>query len=408
MIDENLILKQCELVQQNLVYRGDSTSAHEVKDIILKRKASQRELERLLQERNECSQTIRDLTGAAREEAITYVRELKDTISEHNTTHATIVEKAQEAVLGLPNMIADGVPRSANKNDKDIWRIWGEQKDCLDDHLTIVENNGLVDFKNGTKIAGSGFPLYKGKGARLEWGLINFMLDKAFDKGFEFFLPPIVNNTASLTAAGNLPKFADEIYSTTDEMHLIPTAEVPITNYFRGETLSETDLPARIVSFSPCFRREAGAYGRMSKGLMRLHQFNKVETYVVCTPEQAAAEYEMLIANGEEILQDLGLSYRIANLPSCDLANQAAQTVDIEIWLPKLGDFSEVSSASNCTDYQARRANIKTDKKRFANTLNCSALATPRVMIALLETYQDGDSIIIPEALRPYVGCEKL
>jgi seryl-tRNA synthetase len=342
------------------------------------------------------------------------MRKMRESSNALGTRLSELEMEVRTELLGLPNFISDEVPISQNKEDKQIVRTYLEPPSfgfAIKDHVELGESLGILDFKRGTKIAGPGFPIYAGKGAILEWGLINFFIDSARQSGFNFVLLPLLNNTESLVATGNLPKFAEEIYSCKrDELHLIPTAETPITNIYRGEVLDSTDLPLRIASYSPCFRREAGAAGKRTRGLMRLHQFNKLETYAICLPEQATTEHRRLIQNGESILEKLGLHYRLANLPSCDLANQSSQTFDIEIWLPHLKQYSEVSSASNCMDYQARRANLRFkegNRKGFPHTLNCSALATPRVMIALMESNQTSDGhIIVPEVLRRYTQFE--
>ena len=360
---------------------------------------------------------IKSLAKDARHDEVARatIRSLREQERSITAELSAVADELTNALLYLPNRLQPDVPRSPNKEDKDIIHIYGAAPhlpiDALD-HIALGRKHSLLDFDRAAKIAGSGFPLYRGVGARLEWGLINFMLERAQRNGFEFMLLPLFNSTESLTASGNLPRFADELYSTEDGWHAIPTAEVPITNLYRGEILDVAELPLRVVSYSPCFRREAGGHGKLARGLMRMHQFNKVETYSFCSPEQAKDEHQNLVRNGESILEDLGLHYRLANLPSSDLAQQSSQTFDIEVWLPKAEMFSEVSSASNCTDFQARRANIRFrghQENQFVHTLNCSALATPRVMIALLETYQQLDgSIVIPDVLRPYVGVNRI
>ncbi len=343
-------------------------------------------------------------------------KELNGKSASIKTSLDDITNKLRSALLELPNVILPEVPISQDKEDKQIVRVYGSKPEFYFspvDHVTLGEKLGILDFKRGAKIAESGFPIYVGKGAILEWALINFMIDTARASVFQFVLLPFLNNTTSLVTTGNLPKFADELYTCKrDELHLIPTAETPLTNLYRDETLAGDTLPVRLASYSPCFRREAGAAGKMTRGLMRIHQFNKLETYSFCLPEQAKEEHERLIKNAESLLEKLGLHYRLANLPSCDLAQQSSQTFDIEVWLPYLGQYSEVSSASNCQDYQARRANIKYKTPKsggFVTTLNCSALATPRVMISLLESNQTSDGhIIIPEVLKKYTDFDRI
>jgi seryl-tRNA synthetase len=418
MIDMKSILENPEEILANLRKREPQISLDPLILLEKERKRLQTEYDQLRRDIHEASNYISKLDKTSveflqqRESSRAFggrVADLKKSLEETSS-------RLEKELLAIPNVILPQVPVSQSKEDKEIIYVYGE-KPTFDfkplDHLTISERLGIIDFKRGTKIAGSGFPLYRGKGAILEWSLINFMIDNARENGYEFMLMPLLNNATSLTATGSLPKFADELYVfEKDGLYLIPTAETPLTNLFRGEVLEEAQLPARFASYSPCFRREAGAAGKMTKGLMRLHQFNKLETYTFCLPEQVTEEHKRLVSNGEQILKKLGLHFRLANLPSCDLAQQSAQTFDIEAWLPVLGEYSEVSSASNCLDYQARRADIRykgENKKGYVYTLNCSALATPRVMISLLESNQTEDGhVVIPEALRRYTQFDKI
>ncbi|MEK6936056.1 MAG: serine--tRNA ligase [Nanoarchaeota archaeon] len=418
MLDIHKIIDCKEDCEANLRKRDPTISLDTLLQFETERKQLQKEYDFTRTEINEASKQMSrsDKSSAEFETRRSKLRTMGDYANYLKTKLTEIETNFKIELLSLPNFISSEVPMSYNKEDKQIIRMYGKKPVFdfpIQDHLTLGEKLNLFDFKRGTKIAEPGFPVYTGKGAFLEWSLINFFIDNARQSGFNFVLLPILNNTESLITTGNLPKFADEIYSCKrDELHLIPTAETPITNLYRDEVLDVKDLPLRIASYSPCFRREAGATGKMTKGLMRIHQFNKLETYSICIPEQAKQEQTLLIENGERILKQLGLHYRLANLPSCDLANQSSQTFDIEIWLPHLMQYSEVSSASNCLDYQSRRANIKFkdgNKKDLAYTLNCSALATPRVMIALLESNQTSDGhVIIPEVLRKYTQFDRI
>jgi len=418
MLDINKIINHKDEVEELLRARDPSISLDSVLAYAAVKRNANYELEELNRKINSSVKNMPSKGTPEFEDYITKMTELKNKKKPLELASSQADKTLKDELLSLPNIIRPTVPRSYNKEDKDIIRFGGGEKPKFDfkmiDHMNLAISRDLIDFPRATKLAQSGFPLYKNKGARLEWALINFMIDKAINNGFEFLLFPLLNNTKSLTASGNLPKFKEEIYSCIDDdLHIIPTAEVPLTNFYRGEILDSNKLPIRMVSYSPCFRREAGSYGKMAKGLMRLHQFNKVETYVITSEENSEEEFQNLIKNGESILEDLGLHYRLANLPSCDLATQSAQTYDIEIWLPKLQEYSEVSSASHCLDFQSRRASIrhksKGNKPALVHTLNCSALATPRVMIALLETYQQADgSINVPEVLQSYVGVDKL
>lgn len=416
MLDIHLITQDKGTVEANLRQRDPSISLDHVIELEKQRAAMQRDYDSLRQQINTRGKEIAKMPKDSPQflTSKNEMRAVSDRATQLGDELGRVRGELETELLALPNMVRQGVPISDRKEDKEIVHAWGE-KPAFDykplDHVALGERLGILDFERGVKIAESGFPVYVGKGALLEWALINHMVRNAVSHGFNFMLLPLLNNTKSLMTTGNLPKFAEELYSCQrDDLHLIPTAETPITNFHRDETLPADSLPVRIASYSPCFRREAGSHGKLARGLMRLHQFNKLESYSICLPEQTQEEHKMLIENGERILKDLGLHFRLANLPSCDLAQQSSQTFDIEIWLPCLGQYSEVSSASNCGDYQARRANIrfKGDQGRgFAYTLNCSALATPRVMIALLESNQTPDGhVVVPEVLRRDTGFD--
>ena len=417
MHDLKTLLKNREEIERNLQKRDPSISLDNVIKLSEKRTTLINQYEETRGQLNDANKTMSKIPKNS-SEFTEYRGKLKEVGQESSRLKGLcddVESRLRQEMLNLPNIVSDNVPVSQIKTDSIIERIYGavpEHSFEPKDHVELCESLGTVDFQNGAKIAKAGFPLYSGKGAQLEWGLINYFIDKATDAGFKFMLFPLLNNTVSLTSSGNLPKFASEIYSCEqDGLHAIPTAEVPLTNLFRGEII-EDNLPVKLASYSPCFRREAGAGGTANRGLMRMHQFNKVETYVFCKPESSDQELEGLIKHGESILQDLGLHYRLANLPSCDLAHQSSQTKDIEIYIPSLGKYSEVSSASNCLDFQARRANIRFkdgDKKEYVHSLNCSALATPRVTVALLETYQNADgSVSVPEVLQKYTGFDRI
>jgi len=418
MLDLKKILREKEEIEKILRKRNPSISLERVISLANSRKKLQQEYDYLRYRINRADNYLRNLDKTSKEfiENAERMREIKRQSMLVKKRLSEYENKLEEELLKLPNLIGENVPVSQRKEDKEILYYRGEKPNFdfeAVDHLTIGKRLDILDFRRASKISGPGFPLYKGMGAILEWALINYMIENSIKNGFEFMLFPLLNNTKSLISSGNLPKFAEEIYSCRrDDLHLVPTAEVPITNLYRDEVIDVNKLPIRISSYSPCFRREAGSYGALTKGLMRMHQFNKIETYSICTEDQAEGELKYLIKNGEEILMGLGLHFRLTNLPSCDLAQQSSQTYDIEVWLPSLKDYSEVSSASNCLDFQSRRANIRyrSDKGiKYVYTLNCSALATPRVMISLLETYQTRDKhIIIPEVLRKYTKFDRI
>ena len=318
-----------------------------------------------------------------------------------------------EKLLEVPNMLHDSLPVGADESACRVERVWGEAPQLAFepmDHVDIGEKLGILDFARAAKIARARFCISKGAGARLERALINFMLDiHTEEHGYTEILPPLAVNSETIQGTGQLPKFAEDLFRLENvDLWLIPTAEVPLTYLFAGEILEADRLPVYLTAFTPCFRSEAGSYGKDTRGMLRQHQFNKVELVKICTPGQSWDELEKLTANAETILQRLGLHYRVVTLPTGDTGFNAAKTYDLEVWLPGQDKFREISSCSNCTDFQARRANIRfrTDKKpEFVHTLNGSGLAVGRTLIAILENYQQEDgSVVIPEALHPYMG----
>jgi seryl-tRNA synthetase len=319
-------------------------------------------------------------------------------------------------LLSLPNLPHESVPIGTDEKDNPLVREWGEERQTdfkLKNHLELGEALGLFDFERGAKISGSGFPLYTGKGAKLERALINFMLDIHTEQhGYTEIFPPFVVRPESAITTGQLPKFAEDMYpSEKDDLWLIPTAEVPVTNIHRDEIMTADQLPINYTAYSACFRREAGSYGKDTRGFLRLHQFNKVELVKFVTPENSYSELETLVTHAETVLQSLGLRYRVIELCSGDLSFSAAKCYDIELWAPGEQKWLEVSSCSNFEDFQARRGNIRyrktSDKKvDFVHTLNGSGVATPRLLVALLETYQNEDgSISIPQSLQSYMNA---
>jgi seryl-tRNA synthetase len=410
-------LSEPEIVQK-LLSRDPSLPIEKIVELNSLKNKYVREEDNLRRQRNESIDEMTSLRNKPNlfQEKRIELKQLSNKISSLTEKRQSLSDELNQYLLEVPNIIQDDVPRSQNKEDSEILYTYGQvptHNFSAKDHLELVESNKLVDFKVGSKMAGNGFALYRGKGAILEFALINYMLNHHIKNGFEFVLPPILNNTESLTGSGNLPKFANQIYSCKDDkLHLIPTSEVPLTAMFSGEIVDLSNGPKRLVAYTPCFRREAGAGGQRDKGLIRMHQFNKIETYSIVKPENAKMELEFLVENARTILEELGLHFRVANLPSCDLSLQSSQTYDIEIWLPYQKRYSEVSSGSNCTDYQARRSNMKFregSSNKYVNTLNCSGLATPRLMVALLETYQNEDgSIDIPASLVPFTRFNKI
>ncbi|MBI2407981.1 MAG: serine--tRNA ligase [Gemmatimonadetes bacterium] len=323
----------------------------------------------------------------------------------------------QQGLYEIPNVTLPAVP-AGDESHNTVVRSWGTPRavDGVKPHWEIGEALKLLDLPRGAKISGSGFIVFRSAGARLVRSLMNLMLDlHTRDHGYEELWVPVVVNRAAMTGTGQLPKFADDMYTLTDDQgFLIPTAEVPVTNLYGGEILDADQLPMALTAYSPCFRREAGAAGKDTRGLLRVHEFDKVELVRYCRPEDGPAQLELLLGHAEAVLQRLGLPYRVVLLAAGDTGFSSAMTYDLEVFAPGVGKWLEVSSCSVFTDYQARRANIRFraaagEKPQFVYTLNGSALAFPRVIAALLEHYQQPDgSVVVPEALRPYVGADIL
>jgi seryl-tRNA synthetase len=326
-----------------------------------------------------------------------------------------VIEELDRLLMVIPNIPDSSVPIGKDEKDNPVIRNWGEIRDMNfgpRSHWEIGEALGILDFECAAKIAGSRFALYRGPGARLERALISFMLDiHTREHGYTEILPPFMVNGASMTGTGQLPKFKEDLFKVEGwDLYLIPTAEVPVTNIHRDEVLSEENLPIYYTAYSPCFRSEAGSYGKDTRGLIRQHQFNKVELVKFVRPETSYDELELLTQNAEEVLRRLKLPYRVISLCTGDIGFSAAKTYDLEVWLPGQNLYREISSCSNFTDFQARRAGIRFKKKgangtELVHTLNGSGLAVGRTLVAILENYQQKDgSVSVPEALIPYMG----
>lgn len=372
-------------------------------------KAEQNRLSKEIPERKKARQSADDL--------LAQLSEIKRQVQESLDQQRNLDQQFEELALALPNIPHSSVLRSLNKEDNQVVREWGTKPEfpfTPRNHLELGEGLGLFDFERAAKISGSGFPIYRGRLYRLERGLLNFLLDRNDKAGFEMIgLPYLVNRETGFTS-GQLPKFAEQMYHVSaDELYLIPTAEIALGGIHRDEILLDRDLPLRYTAYTACFRREAGTYGTEERGLVRTHQFNKVELFSVTTPEASYEELERLRRQAESLVEELGLHYRTTQLVTSDLAQGSAKTYDIEVWLPGQNRYYEVSSCSNCEAYQARRGNIRfrrgpSGKPEFVHTLNGSALATSRLMIALLECYQQADgNVLIPEVLRPFLGGQE-
>jgi seryl-tRNA synthetase len=351
------------------------------------------------------------------DELIASGRQLGDEIQRLENELATAETELREILLGLPNMTLADVPEGGEEANK-IVRTWGEPRktDGVKPHWEIGEAKGIIDLQRGAKISGSGFIVYRGLGARLTRALMNFFIDvHVREHGYEEIWVPVVVNRASMTGTSQLPKFEEDMYALKDEdLFLIPTAEVPVTNLYRDEILDASALPRGFVAYSSCFRREAGAAGKDTRGLLRVHEFDKVEMVRYCTPEQGDEEHERLTRHAETLLERLGLPHRRVLLSAGDTGFGAARCYDLEVFAPGVGKWLEVSSCSTFTDFQARRANIRYrpapgEKPRFVYTLNGSGLAFPRIIAGILEHFQQPDgSVTVPEVLRPYLGADTL
>ena len=367
-------------------------------------------------ERNKVSDQIALIKkkGGDAQGMIKSMREVGENIKKIENKIGISKEKLDDILLNVPNPPHNSVPIGNDEKENKVVSSWGEDISFnfdIKSHVEIGNQLGLFDFDQASKISGSGFPLYKGKGALLERGLINFMLDfQTNNNGYTEIFPPFLVNSTSALTTGNLPKFSEDMYhSEIDNLWLIPTAEVPITSYHRDQILSEKQLPKKYAAYSACFRREAGSYGKDTRGLLRVHQFNKVELVQFVNPNESYKVLEELTSHAEEILRSLKLKYRKVELCSGDLSFSAAKCFDLEVWSPAEEKWLEVSSCSNFEDFQARRGNIRyrkssDEKVEFVHTLNGSGLATPRLMVALLETYQNKDgSVQVPDVLQDYL-----
>jgi seryl-tRNA synthetase len=419
MLDIKLIREKYDWVHDQLERRGKGTARS------LKRlKTKDTEYRGFLKESETLKNTKKTLSaevGTLKKQgqnADALMSEVKQINAEIDTLDGDASDRGKEIrslILKIPNLPSESTPDGADESQNQEVRIWGE-KPSLDfkpkSHLELGESLGLLDMKRAVKISGARFAVFRGQGAALLRALIQFMLDtQTRDNGYEELYPPVLVNKESLMGTGQLPKFEEDLFKLRDdELFLIPTAEVPVTNYHRDEILPEESLPVKYAAYTLCFRREAGSYGKDTQGIIRQHQFDKVELVKFVKPEHSYDELEKLVTDAESIPQKLGLHYRVVNLCTGDLGFSAAKTYDLEVWLPSQNTYREISSCSNFTDYQARRAMIRYKSKdggkpELVHTLNGSGLAAGRLFVAILENYQQADgSIQIPEPLRPYLN----
>lgn len=422
MIDIKFLREHIDLLRTALNNRGASIDLESILEIDASRRSTLHEVEQLRAEQNRASGAIAKMKREKQDasQQLDTMKALSGRVKELDEKVRALDADLQQRMLVIPNVPDASVPVGPDEKSNREERRWGEPRKFEfepKDHVDIGAALGILDFERAAKIAGARFCLSLGAGARLERALINFFLDlHTREHGYTEVLPPFMANTASFIGTGQLPKFKDDQFSIGNEgkdLYLIPTAEVPVTNIHRDEILNEADLPIKYAAYSPCFRSEAGSYGKDTRGMIRQHQFNKVEMVKFTAPETSFDELESLTANAERILQLLELPYRVVTLCTGDMGFSAAKTYDIEVWLPGQNAYREISSCSNFTDFQARRANIRFrrgKKPEFVHTLNGSGLAVGRTVVAILENGQQADgTVVIPAALRPYMdGLERI
>lgn len=422
MLDPKYVLENLDLVQKRIETRGTKFDFDALARLTAERKGLLRKVEDLRFERNKASEEVPRMKKEGRDASpvILAMRKVAEEISRLEEGLKGVDEKLNAFLLNVPNLPHESVPVGKTSADNVEVRRVGTPTEFFfapEPHWDIGRRLGILDFDRAAKIAGSRFAVYLGAGARLERALINFMLDiQTRERGYKEVIPPFIANAESLTGTGNLPRFAEDLFKLEGfSWYLIPTAEVPLTNFYRGEILESVPLPQRFVAYTPCFRSEAGSYGKDVRGLIRQHQFNKVEMMIFSLPEDSFLEHEKMTSDAEEVLKRLNLPYRVVTLCTGDMGFASAKTYDLEVWMPARNGYMEVSSCSNCLDFQARRADIRfrrgpRAKPEFVHTLNGSGLAVGRTVSAVLENGQQADgSVLIPEALRPYMdGLDRI
>ncbi len=417
MLDLKFIRSNPDIIKKSLVNRKTNIDVDKLLSFDLKRRQMLQETEALKNKKNEASKEIGELLkrGKGAESKKSGVKALSQKIAEIDCNVEDLSEKINIIVHSIPNIPHESVPIGPDEKANMVVREWGKiTKPAFEpkDHIALAQTLDIIDFERAAKVAGANFSLYKGDGARLVRALINYMLDVHGGKnGYTEIWAPALVSEESMFVTGQLPKMEEDMYKLKDDnLYLIPTAEVPVTNMYRGETINESELPICMCAYTPCFRREAGSYGRDTRGLIRVHQFDKVELVKLVLPENSYDEHEKILKNAESILQALKLPYRVMVLSTGELSFAAAKCYDIEAWAPGAGRYFEVSSVSNFEDFQARRGNIKyknskTQKVNYVHTLNGSGVALARTIICILETYQQKDgSVVVPEVLRPYMA----
>ncbi len=417
MLDIKFLRENSAFVQQNTENKNESGNVNSILELDARRRKLIGEVEKLKNTRNTVSKEIAALKKNKQnaDEKISSMKEVSEKIKHYDEEIRKIDEEIRRELLKIPNILHESVPIGKSEEDNVEIKRYGEiKKEKTKNHIELAKQLNIIDFERAAKVSGSGFAYYIGKGAALERALINFMLEhQTSENGYTEIMPPLIVNPTAMVGTGQLPKMIDDMYFVErDDFYLIPTAEVPITNFHSGETLKAESLPIKYCGYTPCFRREAGSYGKETRGFLRVHQFNKVELVKFTKPEDSYDELESLLADAESILQALEIPYRVILLCSGDTSFASAKTYDIEVWSPGEQKWLEASSVSNFEDFQARRANIRfkrtpKDKPEFVHTLNGSGLATSRLIVALLENYAQPDGRIkVPDALKKYTGFD--
>lgn len=422
MIDIKLLREKPDEIKAKIAKKKDGLNP--VIDEILQLDADKRELMGKIQamkaEQNAASKQIPQIkkAGGDASEIMARMKQLSADVKDGDAKISELDEKQTSLLLSLPNLPDDDVCAGGKENNQPI-RYFAEKPQFdfqIKNHVELCESLGMIDYERGAKIAGAGSWVYRGWGSRMEWALLNFFINEHISDGYEFILPPHMLNYQCGYVAGQFPKFGDEVYwienpTSEDRKFMLPTAETALVNLHRDETIAREELPRKYIAYTPCYRREAGSYRSEERGMIRGHQFNKVEMVQYTEDDKSDAAFEELVGKAERIVQELGLHYRLSKLAAGDCSYSMARTYDIEVWIPSMEIYKEVSSASNARDYQARRGNVKyrgeDGKMHFAHTLNASGLATSRVIPAIVEQYQNADgSVTVPEVLRPYMGID--
>ena len=415
MLDIRFIRENAERVQKDALNKGYKNA--DIQAVIAlddERKALTAQIDELRTRRNQIAASMKNSGGKPSAEQIAEGKKIKEELAELEKTYRELDEKLSNALNGIPNILQADVPIGEEGED-DLVKTWGEElfesRKGAEDHLDFANKKGWVDFERGSKVAGTKFYFLKGDLALLENAIYQFALNKLISKGFNFMTVPHMVNGEVATGTGFAPRSSeqsDEYFIEGEDLSLIATAEMSLTGFHAGEILNEKDLPIFYAGYSPCYRKEAGTYGKHTRGLFRVHQFNKLEMYAYTLPEQSAETHEKILAVEEEIYQELGIPYRVINIASGDLGAPASKKYDIEYWSPVDGSYREITSCSNCTDYQARNLNIRVRREngelQVVHTLNGTAVSLARCLVAAIENFQDGENLILPKVLQPYMN----